>query len=88
VVTPPRTVYLHIGLHKTGTTYLQRVLTANTAELAQQGLFVPDRRGLVVHAVDDLHGRRPRNMSDDRITGAWQALVTAVNQSGMSRAVI
>ncbi len=32
-----RTLYLHIGMHKTGTTSLQRALAANKAALAAQG---------------------------------------------------
>lgn len=37
--TPP--VYLHIGLPKAGTTFLHRVLDANRAALAEQGLRYP-----------------------------------------------
>jgi len=38
-----KTVYLHIGLHKTGTTFLQNVLRANTEALAEQGIIYPGR---------------------------------------------
>lgn len=34
-------VYLHIGLHKTGTTAIQRFLTKNTEVLAQRGWLYP-----------------------------------------------
>jgi hypothetical protein len=36
-----RTLWLHIGAPKTGTTYLQEVLYANRATLAQQGFLYP-----------------------------------------------
>jgi hypothetical protein len=36
-------VYLHIGLPKTGTTYLQTILWHNHEELRRQGLLVPGR---------------------------------------------
>jgi hypothetical protein len=43
----PRRVYLHVGLQKTGTSYLQGVMRGNRALLAEQGLdLVPaTRRG-------------------------------------------
>jgi hypothetical protein len=41
----PRRVYLHLGLQKTGTSYLQGVLLGNAAALAAQGLdLVPPSR--------------------------------------------
>ena len=78
-----RRVFLHIGLHKTGTTYLQNVLRANRAQLADQGVLYPGGAGqpVQVFAVWDLLGRRPRGASDARITGAWAATVDLVNGS-------
>jgi hypothetical protein len=38
-----RTVYFHVGLPKTGTTYLQTLLWNNCAELRSQGLLLPGR---------------------------------------------
>ena len=35
-------LYIHVGLHKTGTTGIQALLTANTKQLAQRGVFYPD----------------------------------------------
>lgn len=37
----PRTCYLHIGTHKTGTTSLQALLAANRELLASTGIYVP-----------------------------------------------
>ena len=40
-MTKPKTLYLHIGTHKTGTTAIQVLLTTRSATFAQSGLFVP-----------------------------------------------
>ena len=86
----PTVVYLHIGLHKTGTTYLQSVLRANRRALSQQGLeYVggpgrPDQS----FAVLDLQGRRPRGVTDRRISGQWEALVAAIGESPLQAALI
>ena len=79
----PRRVFLHIGLHKTGTTYLQNILRANRARLADQGVLYPGGEGqpAQVFAVWDLLGRRPRGSTDARISGAWAATVDVINGS-------
>jgi hypothetical protein len=83
-------VYLHIGLHKTGTTYLQNLLRANREGLRSQGVDFPGAPGEPVQAfaVWDLQGRRPRGVADKRIGGSWDALVHAVNTSGLPNALI
>jgi hypothetical protein len=82
-------VYLHIGLHKTGTTYLQGTLRANSSELAEQGVFLPTGPGgPVFRGVDDLQGRRPRKANDDRVEGAWAALVSSIQQCGLPNALV
>jgi hypothetical protein len=86
----PRTVYLHIGLHKTGTTYLQNVFRANRNELHDQNVYFPGAKGEPVQAfaVWDLMGRQPRGVSDRRVAGTWQRLVEHVNASTMPTALI
>ncbi len=86
----PSTVYLHIGLHKTGTTYLQNVLRANREQLRAQDIDFPGGLGEPVQAfaVWDLQGRRPRGADDARIAGSWDALVAAVNTGGYRTALI
>ena len=37
----PKKVYLHIGLHKTGTTYLQNVFRANRKQLDGEDVYFP-----------------------------------------------
>lgn len=50
-------VYLHIGVPKTGTTYLQGLLWGNRDALAERGLLVAARsRGDFFRAVSDLRG--------------------------------
>ena len=70
---PSRRVFLHIGLHKTGTTYLQGVLRANRRRLAELGVFYPGGKGQPTHtfAVYDLFGRRPRGTGASSV---WLAL--------------
>jgi hypothetical protein len=90
VRTAPAAVYLHIGLHKTGTTYLQNVLRANREGLRAQGVEFTGGPGEPVQAfaVWDLQGRRPRGVTDKRIGGSWDALVEAVNTCGLPTALI
>jgi hypothetical protein len=79
-----RRVFLHIGLYKTGTTYLQNLWRANRGRLAQQGVSFPGgRKGPVqVFAVSDLFGRRPQG-GEGRIEGRWAELTEAVAASSL-----
>lgn len=70
-----RRVFLHIGLPKTGTSYLQAILWAHRAELRAAGTLLPGRErrdhlwaSLVVRG-DDKVGRR-----DPRAPEAWDVL--------------
>ena len=80
-MTGPQRVYLHIGLHKTGTTYLQNVMRANRKRIRAQHIEFPGGAGepSQAFAVWDLQGRRPRGVDDKRISGQWQAIVDHVN---------
>src|SRR5262245_28305980 len=86
----PSKVFLHIGLHKTGTTYLQNVFRANRRQLRGQDVHFPGGRGEPVQAfaVWDLQGRQPRGVSDRRIAGTWASLVEHVNASDLATALI
>jgi hypothetical protein len=83
-------VFLHIGLHKTGTTYLQNVFRANREQLRAQSVEFPGGPGEPVQAlaVWDLQGRRPRGVDDKRIAGQWDALVSHVRDSARPAALI
>ena len=90
MTTAPQIVYLHIGLHKTGTTYLQNLFKANRDILSAQGVGFPGGPGQQAQAfgVWDLQGRRPRGVQDTRIGGSWDELVQAVNTGGAPVALI
>lgn len=79
---PPR-VFLHVGLHKSGTTYLQNFWRKNREDLAAQGVHYPGGPGEPIQrmAAYDLLGRRPRRTDDHRVPGQWQALVDTVTAS-------
>ncbi|HYJ66093.1 MAG TPA: hypothetical protein VEX15_00355 [Nocardioidaceae bacterium] len=77
-----RRIFLHVGLYKTGTTFLQNLWRANRGRLAQQGVYYPGGRDgpVQIFAVSDLFGRRPRG-GEDRIEGRWDELTEAVGAS-------
>jgi len=75
-------VYLHVGLPKTGTTYVQSVLWHNRPALAEQGVVFPGVRrrehmwaSMVVREHPGLHRRNPRAQ------GAWERLLTQVEEA-------
>jgi hypothetical protein len=73
-------LFLHIGMMKTGTTYLQNVWRANHDALADQGIWFPSGPDAPTQrfAVWDLVGRRPRGATDARVAGQWAALTADV----------
>ena len=73
-----RSVFLHIGLPKTGTTYLQRVLHANRPALRSQGLLYPGSRPDHFLPAQDVLERPFRGHQDERATGTWQETVREV----------
>jgi hypothetical protein len=86
----PARVFLHIGLHKTGTTYLQNLLRANRDNLRAQEVDFPagPDQPVQAFAVWDLQGRRPRGVKDRRIAGQWDALVARVKASDLATVLI
>jgi hypothetical protein len=68
-------VYLHIGVPKTGTTYVQDFLWRNQDELARRGLlFAAERRGEHFAAAVDLAGGRFAGHEIASSEGAWKAV--------------
>src|ERR1700712_802256 len=72
-------VYLHVGLPKTGTTYVQTVLWENRPALAEQGIVYPGVRrrehmwsSVVIRERPGLERRNPR------AAGAWARLLAQV----------
>ena len=72
----PRRVFLHIGLPKTGTTYLQEIVWSNRDRLAADGVFLPGF-GHREHlwAALDLQERPRLARRHEKAPGAWQRLV-------------
>lgn len=71
-----RSVYLHIGEPKTGTTYLQQILWANRRQLREHGVVVPGKRP-VAHwaAAQDLRQiDQPPNDPFGSYAGHWSRL--------------
>jgi hypothetical protein len=68
-------VLLHIGAPKTGTTYLQDVLSANREALAAAGVLYP-RVGKVAHHISvwDLRGKYVGKPQEAKFAGKWDLL--------------
>jgi hypothetical protein len=86
-VSPKRT-YVHVGLPKTGTTYIQSALWENRSRLQAAGCLVPgDKRAASWRAVSDLLGRRPHGAEARHVMGAWASLSEALQNWDGERAV-
>lgn len=72
-------VYLHVGSPKSGTTYLQRILRHNQAELARQGVLVAGRTHLeLVHAGFVVREDSRLDHLPERAAHAWERIVEQV----------
>ena len=81
-------VYVHIGLPKTGTTFLQSAMWDGRGALAKAGCLIPgERKPSAWWAASDLLGRRPRGSQGRRIPGAWDALSAQIRDWKGDRAV-
>lgn len=71
-----RRVVLHVGLMKSGTSYIQHRLGHNRAQLSEHGVLFPGPTWRdQVRAVKDVIGRRE---SDASSSGRWRALVDEI----------
>lgn len=79
-------MFVHIGLPKTGTTYLQDRLWRNRSAARRQGLLYPgDIREAHFHAAVQLQPTRYRQWLDSRHAHAWDRLVDEIRDwSGSS----
>lgn len=82
-----RTIYLHVGTPKSGTTYVQSRMEANRRLAADQGLLWPGRGwGRQVRAVDEI--RRLRKGASPPKGGEWERLVQELQAWTGDRAVV
>ena len=74
-VTVPRIV-LHVGLPKTGTTYLQALLAGNRDRLRAHGVLYPFvRPGAMFHGAVEVRGSAAKfGLADEQVAGAWAAV--------------
>jgi hypothetical protein len=72
-----QSVFLHVGLPKSGTTYLQAVLGKNKETLKQRSrlLYPGERWGRQVDAVKDVRRMRVPPSQRATVAGAWDRLV-------------
>jgi len=77
-----RRAFLHVGLPKSGTTYLQAVIGRNKARLAERaGLLYPGESwGAQVDAVRDLRHLKVSVEQRPAVRGAWDRLVAEIRQ--------
>ena len=73
-MTQSKQVLVHIGLPKTGTTFLQGVLSANRKELAKQDILYPGRGPAHFLAAQDLSEHQFLGQENPKVAGAWKAL--------------
>jgi hypothetical protein len=82
-------VHLHVGVAKTGTTYLQRLLFSNRVLLAGYGVLIPGEDSRAhFYASLDLRDARFGGHSHPDVPGSWTRLVDEVNQHNGEAAVI
>ncbi len=78
-----QTVFLHVGVAKTGTSYLQRVLSTNRAGLRAAGTLYPGRSAHAhFQAALDLRGGTFQGHTYPKAAGTWRALAAEVDRFG------
>lgn len=92
-----KTVYLHVGSPKTGTTSLQEFLARNTASLAEQGFFVPPHNigdsghhelplSLIKDICDSWYDGWPKISRRSEVV--WGELIERINKSECPNVII
>jgi hypothetical protein len=76
-------VFVHLGPHKTGTTYLQGRIAANTQRLGDDGVFLPRRPR---RALEELVWARPQAASPP--LPFWDSLAASVRSSPEPLAIL
>ena len=85
----PRRVFLHLGLQKTGTSYLQGVMSRNQERLAAQGLdLVPQGRRESFELMLEVRGRYNPERDPASVGGALERFSAALERAHGSRALL
>lgn len=79
-----RTVFLHVGTMKTGTTYLQSRLKEHREALARDGVLSPAGQ---LNAVRDLFSRRG-TLGQRNVGGAWEQLIDKLRTTDCAVGVV
>lgn len=84
-----KTLYLHIGTNKTGTTTIQRFMAMNRQNLAKQGVFYP-QKGSTSGGNHSMFARDLQRQSDGKIVtaGVWEAFLASVDASPLDCTVV
>jgi hypothetical protein len=82
-----RTVHVHIGEPKTGTTYIQAMLFHHRERLRDAGVLVPGKNLDHIRAGHDVLGRA-KTAGTHSTEGAWQKLVASIESSDLPHAVV
>ena len=72
----PRTVYMHVGTGKSGTTYLQRLLARNRSLLKKHGVLYPGSQSSHFLASMDLRTTTFQGHEYPEAEGSWDRLVS------------
>lgn len=76
-LTPPtRRTYIHIGVPKSGTSFIQATLRENSQNLLESGFLYPSRhKDDMFHAALDVNGNHARwGVAPERAAGTWAAM--------------
>lgn len=79
-MTVDRKVFIHVGVPKTGTTFLQGILHANRETLKQQGIRYPGKGKAHFVAAQDLTEHLFLGIENPRVAGAWSKLTKEVRK--------
>lgn len=86
---PARRLYVHIGLQKTGTSYLQAQMLGNGAELAAQGLdLVPPTKREAFELMLMVRDRYHRGRDPDTVADALPRFAAQLDRAPGSRALL
>jgi hypothetical protein len=79
---PAKRVFVHVGVPKSGTSFIQATLRDNRARLREAGILYPSRtRGDMFRAALDANGHaRYWGFSDEQVAGAWEEICARVRR--------